>query len=145
MKLLKKLCFTAMLFFPAYGIAWSQQMVSVNVSVPSISFNQAPYVIAREKGYFRQEGITPTLILMHSAVASKALVSKDVEFNASGSPAINTALAGFPVRAVFANGDRTDMYLIGAKGIQSPEQLKGKKVATGGIGGLADVGARKFL
>jgi ABC-type nitrate/sulfonate/bicarbonate transport system substrate-binding protein len=37
------------------------------------------------------------------------------------------------------------MYLIGAKGIQSPEQLKGKKVATGGIGGLADVGARKFL
>ncbi len=145
MELLKELGLAAVLFFVAHGLVWSQQTISVNVGIPSISFNQAPYVIAKERGYFQQEGIDPRFILMHSAVASKALVSKDVDFNTSGSPAINTALAGFPVRAVFANGDRTDMYLIGAKGIHSPEQLKGKKVGTGGIGGLADVGARRYL
>jgi NitT/TauT family transport system substrate-binding protein len=122
-----------------------EKVASVNVSVPSLTFDQAPYVIAKDQGYFRAEGISPVFILMASGLASKALISKEVEFNTSGSPAINTAVAGFPVRAVFANGSRTDMYLIGAKDIQSLSDLKGKKVGIGGIGGLADVGTRRYL
>jgi NitT/TauT family transport system substrate-binding protein len=145
MKLFKKRSFGAVFFFLPYGLVWGQDRASVNVSIPSLSMDQAPYVIAKEKGYFRQEGIEPLFILMHSAVASKALVSRDVDFNTSGSPAINAAVAGMPIRAVFANGSRTEMYLIGSKGVQSLEDLRGKKVGTGGIGGLADVGTRRYL
>lgn len=146
MKPLKVLALGSLAFFLALGFVRAQERpILVNVSIPSLSFDQAPYVIAREKGYFRQEGIDPVFILMHSAIASKALITKDVDFNTSGSPAINTALAGFPVRAVFANGSRTDMYLIGSKDIQSITDLKGKKVGIGGIGGLADVGTKRFL
>lgn len=65
--------------------------------------------------------------------------------SAVGLPTINTAVAGLPVRSVLANGSRTDMYLIGSKEIRSLEELRGKKVASGGIGGLADVGTRRFL
>jgi NitT/TauT family transport system substrate-binding protein len=146
MKLYKALfsaCLLLILFFNSSSA--QEKLVSVNVSVPSLSFDQAPYVIAKEKGFFREEGISPIFILMASGVASKALVSKDVDFNTSGSPAVNTAVAGFPIRAVFANGSRTDMYLIGAKDIQSLSALKGKKVGIGGIGGLADIGTRRFL
>lgn len=146
MKLLKLLGWTGGVFLVSVGLAWAQEKpVLVNVSIPSLSFDQAPYVIARDKGYFRQEGIDPRFILMHSAIASKALITKDVDFNTSGSPAVNTALAGFPIRAVFANGSRTDMYLIASKEIQSIGALKGKKVGIGGIGGLADVGTKRFL
>src|SRR3972149_1850127 len=146
MKPLKVLVLGGLAFFLALGFVRAQERpILVNVSIPSLSFDQAPYVIAREKGYFRQEGIDPRFILMHSAIASKALITKDVDFNTSGSPAINTALAGFPIRAVFANGSRTDMYLIACKEIQSIADLKGKKVGIGGIGGLADVGTRRFL
>ena len=146
MKLLKLLRWTGGVFLVSFGLAWAQENPAlVNVSIPSLSFDQAPYVIARDKGYFRQEGIDPRFILMHSAIASKALITKDIDFNTSGSPAINTALAGFPVRAVFANGSRTDMYLIASKEIQSIADLKGKKVGIGGIGGLADVGTKRFL
>lgn len=146
MKLLKVLALGSLIFFPALGLVWAQDRpLLVNVSIPSLSMDQAPYVIAKEKGFFRQEGIEPRFILMHSAIASKALVSKDVDFNTSGSPAVNAAVAGLPIRAVFANGSRTEMYLIGAKGIQSLEDLRGKKVGIGGIGGLADVGTKRFL
>ncbi|HEY2987728.1 MAG TPA: ABC transporter substrate-binding protein [Candidatus Binatia bacterium] len=117
----------------------------VEVSISSLSFVQAPYVAARDKGYFRQEGIEPRFILLNSAVASKALVSHGIDFNTLGSPTINAAIAGLPIRSVMANGSRTDMYLIGAKEIRSLEDLRGKKIGTGGIGGLADVGARRFL
>lgn len=146
MKLLKVAGLVSLVFFLVLEFARAQEKpVLVNVSIPSLSMDQAPYVIAKEKGFFRQEGIEPRFILLHSAIASKALVSRDVDFNTSGSPAVNAAVAGLPIRAVFANGSRTEMYLIGSKGVQSLEDLRGKKVGIGGIGGLADVGTKRFL
>jgi len=122
-----------------------EKPLPVDVSISSLSFVQAPYVAARDKDYFRQEGIETRFILMNSAVASKALVTQAIDFNTLGSPTINAAVVGLPIRSVLANGSRTDMYLIGAKENRSLEELRGKKVGTGGIGGLADVGARRFL
>jgi ABC-type nitrate/sulfonate/bicarbonate transport system substrate-binding protein len=145
MKLLKVLALGSLVFFLPLRLIWAQDRpLLVNISIPSLSMDQAPYVIAKEKGFFRQEGIEPRFILMHSAIASKALVSKDVDFNTSGSPAVNAAVAGLPIRAVFANGSRTEMYLIGAKGIQSRVDLSGTKGGVGGIGGRA-VGGTKRL
>jgi NitT/TauT family transport system substrate-binding protein len=136
----------ALCFLPVPSPLHAQEkLLPVNVSISSLSFVQAPYVAARDKGYFRQEGIEPRFILLNSAVASKALVTQAIDFNTLGSPTINAAVVGLPIRSVMANGSRTDMYLIGAKEIRSLEELKGKKIGTGGIGGLADVGARRFL
>jgi NitT/TauT family transport system substrate-binding protein len=132
-------------FLTACAVLAQDKPASVNVSISAFNFSIAPYVIAKEKNYLRQEGIESRFILMHSAVSSKALVSKDVEFDALGSPTINAALVGMPIRSVFASASRTDMYLIGSKEIQSIEDLKGKKVGTGGIGGIADVGTKRFL
>jgi NitT/TauT family transport system substrate-binding protein len=136
--------------FLLVGIFFTRQILQaqekpVNVSISSLSFVQAPYVVARDKGYFRQEGIDPRFILLNSAIAAKALVTQAIDFNTLGSPTINAAIAGVPIRSVLANGSRTDMYLIGSKEIRSLEELRGKKVGTGGIGGLADVGTKRFL
>jgi len=133
-------------FFLTVGSPLAQERpVLVNVSISAPSFTIAAYVIAKEKGYFRQEGIEPRFILMPSAVSSKAMISKDVDFDTLGSPTINAALVGMPIRAVFATNSRTNMYLIGSKETRSFEDLRGKKVGTGGIGGLADVGTKRFL
>jgi NitT/TauT family transport system substrate-binding protein len=137
-------CFLSLGVLFAHGLLPAQER-PVNVSISSLSFVQAPYVVAKEKGYLRQEGIDPRFILLNSAVASKALVTQAIDFNTLGSPTINAAIAGLPIRSVFANGSRTDMYLIGSKEIRSLEELRGKKVGTGGIGGLADVGTKRFL
>lgn len=133
------------LFVSVASLPAQDRPALLNVAISALNFGMAPYLIAKEKGYFRQEGMEPRFILMHSAVSSKALLSKDIEFDALGSPPINAALVGMPIRAVFASISRTDMYLIGGKEIQSLEDLKGKKVGTGGIGGIADVGTKRFL
>lgn len=134
------------LFFPSPELLWAQEKaVPVNVSIGSLAVGLAPYVIAKENGYFRQEGIEPRFILMQSSVASKAIVTRDIDFNTLGSPTINTAIAGLPIRGVFANGNRTNMYLIGSKEIQSVEDLKGKRIGIGGFGDLAQIGTMRFL
>jgi ABC-type nitrate/sulfonate/bicarbonate transport system substrate-binding protein len=122
-----------------------EKPVPVNVSIGSLVVGLAPYVIAKENGYFRQEGIEPRFILMQSSVASKAIVTKDIEFNTLGSPTINSAIAGLPIRGIFANGNRTNMYLVAAKEIGSLEDLKGKRIGVGGFGDLGQVGTIRFL
>ena len=120
---------------------WAQEkLVPVNVSIGSLVVGLAPYVIAKQNGYFHQEGILPQFILMQSSVASKAIITKDIEFNTLGSPTINSAIVGLPVRGIFANGNRTNMYLVGSKEIGSLEDLKGKRIGVGGFGDLGQVG-----
>jgi ABC-type nitrate/sulfonate/bicarbonate transport system substrate-binding protein len=122
-----------------------EKLVPVNVSIGSLVVGLAPYVIAKQNGYFRQEGILPQFILMQSSVASKAIITKDIEFNTLGSPTINSAIVGLAVRGIFANGNRTNMYLVGSKEIGSLEDLKGKRIGVGGFGDLGQVGTIRFL
>ncbi len=122
-----------------------EKLTPVNVSIGSLVVGLAPYVIAKENGYFRQEGIQPQFILMQSSVASKAIITKDVEFNTLGSPTINSAIAGLPIRGIFANGNRTNMYLVVSKEVGSVEDLKGKRIGVGGFGDLGQVGTIRFL
>ena len=139
-------CFASVIFYLNRQSLWAQEKpVPVNISIGSLVVGLAPYVIARERGYFRQEGIEPRFILMQSSVASKAIVTKDIEVNTLGSPTINSAIAGLPIRGIFANGNRTNMYLVGSKEIGSLEDLKGKRIGVGGFGDLAQVGAIRFL
>ena len=67
-------------------------------------------------------------------------MTKDVEFNTLGSPTINSAIAGLPISGIFANGNRTNMYLIGSKDIHSVEDLRGKRSGVGGFGDLGQIG-----
>ena len=139
-------CFATVPFSLNGQVTWAQEKpVPVNVSIGSLVLGLAPYVIAREKGYFAQEGIEPRFILMQSSIASKAIVTKDVEVNTLGSPTINSAIAGLPIRGIFANGNRTNMYLVSSKEIGSLEDLKGKRIGIGGFGDLAQVGTIRFL
>ena len=146
MRLFLALSLMSACFYLSQPLLWAQEkVVPVNVSIGSLVVGLAPYVIAKENGYFRQEGIQPQFILMQSSVASKAIVTKDVEFNTLGSPTINSAIAGLPIRGVFANGNRTNMYLVVSKEIGSVEDLKGKRIGVGGFGDLGQVGTIRFL
>jgi hypothetical protein len=59
-------------FLTAGAVLGQDKPASVNVSISAFNFSIAPYVIAKEKNYLRQEGIEPRFILMHSAVSSQS-------------------------------------------------------------------------
>ena len=109
------------------------------------SVNQVAYYIAKEKGYFVEEGLDVVLVVMSTAVSSKALISKDIDFSTAGSPGLNTAIAGFPTRGVFTVGDSGDMFLFSNPNIKTVKDLKGKSIAIGTIGGIAHQAAIKLL
>ena len=50
----------------------------VKVAIPSTTQAVLPFMIARDKGYYRAEGLDVELILMSAPIASRALLSGDV-------------------------------------------------------------------
>lgn len=50
----------------------------VKIAIPSTTQAVLPFTIARDKGYYRAEGLDVELILISAPIASRALLSGDV-------------------------------------------------------------------
>ena len=59
---------------------WSRmaQAEVIKIAIPSTTQAVLPFTIARDKGYYRAEGLDVELILMSAPIASRALLSGDV-------------------------------------------------------------------
>lgn len=68
---------------------------TVNVAVVGFTVNTA-FTTAKEKGYYRDEGLEVRFILMNAVVASRALIARDVEFASLSGAALTGILAGAP-------------------------------------------------
>jgi NitT/TauT family transport system substrate-binding protein len=104
-----------------------------------------PLYLARDFGYFKQEGLEPQLIVMNSDLAVKALVTGDVDYAASTASVAKAAALGFPVKIIVSFFNGTDFNLVARPEIKTPNDLKGKIVAVSRFGSAADFDAREAL
>jgi ABC-type nitrate/sulfonate/bicarbonate transport system substrate-binding protein len=74
---------------------------TVNVAVPSFSMSLVAFMAAKERGYYRQEGLDVNFVLMPAAIASRALIAGNVDFATVGGSALTAALGGAPLRLLF--------------------------------------------
>ena len=58
----------------------AQKDTKVRVAIPLASPNSTTFVVAREKGYYQEEGLEVELIGMTTGVATQALIGGNVEF-----------------------------------------------------------------
>ena len=76
-------CFTvAILLLAARSSA--QELVKVPVQIPAITPAVTPFAVARDRGYYRQEGLDVQLVVMPSALGSQALLGGNVKFSTAG-------------------------------------------------------------
>ena len=61
---------------------------TVNVAVPSFSMSLVAFMAAKERGYYRQEGLDVNFVLMPAAIASRALIAGNVDFATVGGSAL---------------------------------------------------------
>ena len=54
---------------------------TINVAMPAASVSQAPFYVAQERGYYKEEGLDVNLIVMGAPVANLALIGQNVEFS----------------------------------------------------------------
>ena len=64
--------------------SWAQDLVKVPVQIPAITPAVTAFAIARDRGYYLQEGLDVQLIVMPSAVGTQALLGGNVKFSTGG-------------------------------------------------------------
>jgi len=109
--------------------------------------SSAPYWIAKEAGLFNKYGLDAELIFINGSTRGiQSLIAGDLDFaGAVGTSAINGRLAGGDVVIVDSLVNTLPYYIIGRPDIRSPEDLKGKTLATHIPGTSADFAVRLAL
>jgi NitT/TauT family transport system substrate-binding protein len=126
--------------------AFSQtpRKIIIGVSNPdNVTF--FPLYLAKDAGYFREQGLEPQMIVMNSDLAVKALVTGDVDYAASTASVAKAAALGFPVKIIVSFFNGTDFSLVSKPEIKTPADLKNKIIAVSRFGSAADFDAREAL
>ena len=126
-------------------LAASGEAGRVRVAIPSTTHAVLAFSTSRDKGYYRDEGLDVELILMSAPIASRALLSGDVEVATVGGAGLPPVLSGAPLRFIFTTYNRPMFWLFGKAEIRSVKELKGKKVGVSGIGSGPDSLLREAL
>jgi ABC-type nitrate/sulfonate/bicarbonate transport system substrate-binding protein len=143
--LLALLEFTAISREIPFAAEKSSKLATVRIGYVSRSILDMPYIIARDRGLFREEGLQPELIFMKAAQTVPAMLAGGVDFGTATGTAVAAAVSGVDVRIVFALTDKPSFDLIAAPSITSVQQLRGKKIGITAYGALAEILARQIL
>lgn len=123
----------------------SDKLIRVRIALAARSTTTMPFFVARERGFFREEGLEVELIVMQAIQTIQATLGKSTQFASATGSAVSAAVRGAEIRVVLAVTDRPSFDLIVKPNITSVQQLRGKKIGTGGVGSLAEILARRIL
>jgi NitT/TauT family transport system substrate-binding protein len=109
--------------------------------------SSAPYWIAKEAGMFKKHGLDMELIFINGSTRGvQSMIAGEIDFvGAVGTSAINGKLAGGDVVIVNSLVNTLPYYIVGKPDIKSPEDLKGRSVASHIPGTSADFAVRLAL
>jgi ABC-type nitrate/sulfonate/bicarbonate transport system substrate-binding protein len=123
----------------------SAKLTTVRIGYVSRSILDMPFIIARDRGYFREEGLEPELIFIKAAQTIPAMLAGGIDFGTATGTAITAALSGIDVRVVFAMSDKPSFDLIALPSITNLQQMRGKKLGITAFGALAETLAREIF
>jgi len=123
----------------------SAKLAPVRIAYVSRSILDMPFIIARDRGFFREEGLESELIFMKAIQTVQAMLAGGVDFGSATGTAISAAVNGADVRVVFALTDKPSFDMVALPNIASVQQLRGKKIGTSAVGSLTEILARQIL
>ena len=123
-----------------------QALQTVNMAIPSKSFQMVIYPLAKERGFMKEEGIDLRVIYIAPVTSIQAMLGGDVQFTGAGSSAlVSIARANAPLKVIASTNDRVLQWLLTRPNITSPKDLKSKRIATTGIAAIATFMLKQIL
>lgn len=113
---------------------------------PGKNFQHVIYPIAQEKGYVREEGIDLKMLVIAGTPSIQGLLAGSIQFTVAGTSALIAAAKGAaPLKVVLAANDKVHQWLLSKPEITSVRNLKGKRIATGGVASSATFMLKQIL
>lgn len=132
-------------FLAIMGLTAPTEAARIRLSVPVHGVSHVAFYVAKDKGYFQQEGLDVEVILMSAPIGIRALIAGDVDASTVGGSALPPIFRGAPLRMVFISFDKPTHWLYAKPEIRSVKELKGRKVAVDGLGGTLESLLRSVL
>ena len=123
----------------------SAKLPAVRIGYVSRSILDMPFIIARDRGLFREEGLEPELIFIKAAQTIPAMLAGGIDLGTATGTAVAAAVSGVDVRVVFALTDKPSFDLIALPSITNVQQMRGKKIGITAFGALAEILARQIF
>src|SRR5207253_3785941 len=129
----------------AFSADGAEKLTRIRIGLAARSTTSMPFFVARERGFFREEGLEAELIVMQAIQTIQATLGKSTQFASATGSAVSSAVRSADIKVILAVTDRSSFDLIVQPNITSVQQLRGKKIGTGGVGSLAEILARQIL
>jgi ABC-type nitrate/sulfonate/bicarbonate transport system substrate-binding protein len=123
----------------------SAKLAPLRIAYVSRSILDMPFIIARDRGFFREEGLDAELIFTNAIQSVQAVIAGGVDFGTATGSGISAAVNGADVRVVFGLTDKPSFDMVALPSITSVQQLRGKKVGISAVGSLTEILARQIL
>jgi ABC-type nitrate/sulfonate/bicarbonate transport system substrate-binding protein len=129
-------------------LAWSQEATGfkkIRIGMPNRGVPNLGLTAAQRYGFFRAQRLDAELIVMRPSISLQTLIAGDLDYSTVLASAARASVSGLPLRMVMTLTTGQDFSLIMRPEIHRMEDLKGKTLATSGVGEFTDVGARLVL
>jgi NitT/TauT family transport system substrate-binding protein len=130
LKLVFALAFATSAFLFAHA---SLDAKPIRIAIPGYNITQIAFFVAKERGFFKDEGLDVELIQMTGTLANLALMSGEVPFTSVPTAAMTANLRGANLRVLFTTFERPLFWLYSRPQIRDVKDLKNKKVGVGGL------------
>jgi len=118
---------------------------TVRIALPGYNITQIVFFTAKEKGFYKEEGLDVDLIQMTGTLANLALMSGEVSFSSVPAAAMSANLRGANLRVLFSSYERPLFWLMTRAPIRDIKELKGKKMGVPGFNAVTYFLLREFL
>lgn len=143
----RSFCF-AVIIFVFCLLSWSTvnaQKRKLIICAPDYSGATMHFLIAKQHGYFAQEGLDAEVIAARGNLCTMALIADSVQFTTSPSTFDSVVSGDVQGKVVYASAKFLLHKLIVSPEIRKFEDLKGKKIAISSFGSLTDQLTREIL
>ena len=137
-------CLAILILFVLFALSRANAE-NVKIGLPSVTITAMPFFVAKDFGFFQQEGLNAEMVVMPASLNIKVLLAGDIQYAATIGSAVAAAIRGINVRTVMLFVDRPLQDLVGSPAIKSIGDLRGKTVALSSRGGLQDIIMRRLL
>lgn len=131
-----------MLFAVHIGIAHAR---NIRVAMPGYNITQIAFFTAKDRGFYKEEGLDVELIQMTGTLANLALMTGEVPFTTVPAAAMSANLRGANLRVLFSTWERPLFWLMTKTPIRDIKELKGKKMGVPGFNSVGYFLLREFL